>query len=575
MFIRQLVVLGALAALAMAHPALAKNSKSKSAKHMSESSKSKSLTMAHPSSSTAKKSKSKSKKPTSKAEESKSKTEKSKSKDGKSKSKAEKSKSKKHKSKVEKSKSKAEQSKSKDAKSKSKAGKSKSKSKKPEQKVEWCHVQKLKLSPSDAASYALKHPQDYPATDGVCIPPLNIGTLYDEGCPCFHEEDLDAFLSFAAGADYCTYSEFIYVVYASLSLYASDFSDDNVTTSQSFNVYDEFSGGGTCYSEVAATDYDTGPIDIDGFGQGTQSNYAFLIGPYAETAPECQALIEAVKRQMKALGCEISSFPCPYTCINGDCTDDGCICYTGWTGDSCDEYECDTNPCVNGNCTADGCVCDDRWTGDTCTECEYGWTGVNCDECDPNVCVNGVCTDSGCACNDNWTGEYCDTCDEGWGGVNCNECEFGWVGDNCDACDPNFCANGHCSSCVRGECTASGCTCNTDWYGDKCDRVYDEGCPCFNEEDVDTFLSFAAIAGADPEGYCEYLVTSEFSWTLLAYISTVTYKLDVSATTCSSFRTYDREVPIDAVESAECRGLIENAGAKDNMVDAGCEFILD
>jgi hypothetical protein len=564
MFIRHFAVLGALAALFMAHPATAKNSKSKSTKQMSKKPKSKSLTMAHESS-TSKKPKNKSekatsKKHTSKAENSKSKAEKSKSKDEKSKSKDEKSKSKKHTSKAEKSKGKAK-------KSESKGEKSKSKSKKHEQKVEWCHVQKLKLSPSDVASHALQHPQDYPATDGVCIPPLNIGTLYDEGCPCFHEEDLDTFLSFAAGADECRYSESIYIDYTSLYVFATDLSDDSVTTLRSFDANIEAYFGGSCSSSVYATDDGTGPIDIYGVGEGSESNYAYLMGPYAETAPECLSLIEAVKGKMKALGCVIYSYPCPYTCINGECTVDGCICYFGWTGDSCEE--CDESACVNGVCTAEGCVCDDRWVGVTCTECEYGWTGRNCDECDPSVCVNGDCTNSGCACNDNWTGTYCDTCDVGWTGVNCDKCDFGWVGNNCDACDPKVCADGYCSSCVHGQCIGSKCTCDTDWYGGKCDRAYAEGCPCFNDEDVETFLSFAVSAGTDPVGYCFYENYPDFL-SLYASINTVAYNLIVTDTECSSFRTYGRNVLIDAVESGECRDLIENAGAEDQMADAGC-----
>jgi hypothetical protein len=100
--------------------------------------------------------------------------------------------------------------------------------------------------------------------------------------------------------------------------------------------------------------------------------------------------------------------------------------------------------------------------------------------------------------------------------------------------------------------------------------VYDEGCPCFNDKDVDTFLSFVAFVGADPAGYCQYIGGDFLD--LYAAINNVSYEMTVTATQCSSFRTDGRSVPIDALESDECRDLIANAGAKDQMEDAGCDI---
>jgi hypothetical protein len=116
--------------------------------------------------------------------------------------------------------------------------------------------------------------------------------------------------------------------------------------------------------------------------------------------------------------------------------------------------------------------------------------------------------------------------------------------------------------------------CDTDWYGDKCDRVYDDGCPCFNEEDVDTFLNFAEVAG--PSGNCYYYGDAEYL-SLDAYFTTATYGIGVTPTQCSSFLTYGRYVPIDAVESGECRDIIVNTEAKNQMANASCsinEYVL-
>jgi hypothetical protein len=244
---------------------------------------------------------------------------------------------------------------------------------------------------------------------------------------------LDAFLSFAAEADSCSVydSEYEYTdeygsYYSkSMSLSASFLSEDNVTTSRSFSVDDYGGTGGYCSSNVYYSDDGTGPSDLDGRGEGSESNYASLTEPYAGAISECQALIEAVKGQMTALGCDSYVYPCPYACVNGDCSADGCRCYDGWTGDSCEE--CDPSACVNGVCTEYGCECNLHWAWPTCTECVYGWTGVNCDECDPTLCGNGNCSDYGCECNLHWA--Y----------PTCTECEYGWTGDNCEQCDPTGC----------------------------------------------------------------------------------------------------------------------------------------
>ena len=167
----------------------------------------------------------------------------------------------------------------------------------------------------------------------------------------------------------------------------------------------------------------------------------------------------------------------------------------------------------------------------------------------------------------------CDTCDTAWTGVNCDTCAIAWTGNNCDTWDPKFCADGVCSSCMNGQCTDNGCVGDAGWYGDKCDRVYDEGCPCFNGEDVDTLLNYAEIAGANASlGSCDYSEDIGSYTSLNVYFNYPgpTYSIYVSETQCSSFRTKGIYVPINATESGECSDVIVNAGAKNRMADAGC-----
>ena len=174
-------------------------------------------------------------------------------------------------------------------------------------------------------------------------------------------------------------------------------------------------------------------------------------------------------------------------------------------------------------------------------------------------------------------GQFCDTCDIGWMRANCDTCAIGWMGNNCNTCDPRFCPDGHCSLCMNGKCTDNGCVCDAGWYGDKCDRVYDEGCPCFNGDDVDTFLNLAEIVGADPSlGSCDYSEGSGSYTSLNVYFNYPgpSYSIFISETHCSSFRTDGIYVPIDAVESGECRDVIMNTGAKNQMADAGCNIYV-
>lgn len=454
----------------------------------------------------------------------------------------------------------------------------------PTTKIEWCHVEKLDLSPNDVASHNLQNPLDYPATDGVCIPPINTGTLYDYGCPCFNENDLDALLSLANASDYCSYYEEQYPDSSSWSLSASFYGvDSSYNAYRSISVTDSRSDADSdsCSMNAGASEDVPCPLelyDYCGYASAYEDASAML---EASVTFYCKDLIEAVKVEMQALGCQIERY-CS-SCVNGNCTDTlSCSCYPGWMGDNCDK--CGSDTCVNGNCTDTGCACNDNWAGYICTECEYGWTGDSCDKCDPSVCFNGNCTDTGCACYENWTGTFCDSCDVGWTGPNCDACDFGFVGDNCGICDPNLCAGGLCPSCMYGACNSTGCTCDTGWYGDKCDRAYPKGCPCFDAADVSAFLKFAAVAGANLTlNYCSYSEYGDdlyLSAVIYTYERGYNYYLGVTATQCSSPRTASESIGyfpivIDAGESAECKALIANAGAKTEMVGANCSIYED
>ena len=126
---------------------------------------------------------------------------------------------------------------------------------------------------------------------------------------------------------------------------------------------------------------------------------------------------------------------------------------------------------------------------------------------------------------------------------------------------------------MNGQCTESGCFCDTDWYGDNCNKVYNEGCPCFNEEDVDYFLNFAEVAV--PHGYCHYDENWPDYLSLYAEFNGNPYSIGASGTQCNSFRTYGINVPITAKESGECKDIIMNTGVKAQMAAVGCHIYDD
>jgi hypothetical protein len=96
--------------------------------------------------------------------------------------------------------------------------------------------------------------------------------------------------------------------------------------------------------------------------------------------------------------------------------------------------------------------------------------------------------------------------------------------------------------------------------------VYDEGCPCFDTNDVETFLNFASVAG----GNCGYDDGGSTYVSLSASLNAAYYSIYATTTQCLSFRANGMLVSIDDVEFGACTDIIVNTGVKDEMEAAGC-----
>ncbi|XP_041349292.1 multiple epidermal growth factor-like domains protein 10 [Gigantopelta aegis] len=169
----------------------------------------------------------------------------------------------------------------------------------------------------------------------------------------------------------------------------------------------------------------------------------------------------------------------------GQCHDSGCA--DGWTGTDCMShcpngtfgFQCKG---VCGRCTgADVCH---RVTGVCPAGCQYGWTGLTCNEC--NDFHFGPDCSKKCECRD--TQEVCDKAD----GHCSSGCKDGYSGRDCQtACSDGLFGSGctqHCGYCVggavcfryNGTCPG-GCLarrkepfcreCIDGYFGESCDRM--------------------------------------------------------------------------------------------------------
>ena len=141
------------------------------------------------------------------------------------------------------------------------------------------------------------------------------------------------------------------------------------------------------------------------------------------------------------------------SCGNGTYTNCECYCYSGHTGEFCQES---INDCTAGICQHSG-ICID---GNSTYQCDCSGTfyeGTNCgnetNNCDPNPCIHGTCTSS--------LGDYsCDCSGTFYEGTNC--------GNETNNCDPN--------PCIHGTCTSS-----LGDYSCDCSGTFYEGTNCGNE----------------------------------------------------------------------------------------------
>ncbi|CAF4222241.1 unnamed protein product, partial [Rotaria sp. Silwood2] len=99
-----------------------------------------------------------------------------------------------------------------------------------------------------------------------------------------------------------------------------------------------------------------------------------------------------------------------YPCANhGQCIPEGasrrCDCPSPYYGDDCREYPqhnpCDNVYCGHGQCREGVCVCYTGYTGPSCE--------IPPDLCASINCYQGTCSEGHCVCYEEYTGPYCDT----------------------------------------------------------------------------------------------------------------------------------------------------------------------
>lgn len=139
-----------------------------------------------------------------------------------------------------------------------------------------------------------------------------------------------------------------------------------------------------------------------------------------------------------------ASSPCASnaTCEN---LPDGYRCYCP-TNQSCERMSCSVNPskCVYGTCQNDRCMCFPGWTGETCSE-------------DIDECQSKPCSDQGRCYNT--PGSFICLCPTGVTEKNCQQ----------NQCTESSCLNG--GICTRKDQGISFCQCPANYYGHACELL--------------------------------------------------------------------------------------------------------
>ena len=239
---------------------------------------------------------------------------------------------------------------------------------------------------------------------------------------------------------------------------------------------------------------------------------------------------------------------CPKNCMGkGDCVNNKCQCFPGYSGLDCSQSTCPVLCNGHGKYENGKCVCDTLWHGSECEipidQCEVsdcnkngecmngkcmcypGYDGIYCEKktcLSQNCSNNGVCMQGQCMCFTNYTGEDCSQlvnfksnlcssngkfnyetksceCYKSWLGPDCsknencldnlcNKCKNGYTGLNCVTKVPLSCdsrCNGH------GLCLNGTCSCSPGYQGRNCDI---NSCP----------------KGCNTNGVCERLANNKY-----------------------------------------------------------------
>ncbi|EDV28344.1 uncharacterized protein TRIADDRAFT_53907 [Trichoplax adhaerens] len=213
-------------------------------------------------------------------------------------------------------------------------------------------------------------------------------------------------------------------------------------------------------------------------------------------------------------------------CMQGMCLEVNsikkCLCYQGFTGQSCQiaidgsDYPCSSNPCTAGRCisyqvtggSAYFCKCP---LGMNVPECYNSTTSFQAQAC-PSSCTARTCENSGvcnqyysyattyCTCPSGSTGRFCEQnfqpactpntcqnngiCHNSYNNQNYHcHCKYPFTGKNCEyrlGCSSNPCLNG--GNCIEIAPTYSyRCSCSLNFTGVNCEEDYNDPCdpnPC-------------------------------------------------------------------------------------------------